>query len=73
MILNQAQAEAIYSAMCALNNVGGRIAVMIDFNKASEREIVQDNYGNVLVKSDLGMKVERHTSQAAFAAAYSLS
>lgn len=72
MILNQAQAEAVYSAMAALNNVGGRIATVIEFSRESECEVVENPEGQVLVSKDFGLSVETHANQAAFASAYRL-
>ena len=38
LILNKSQAEAVYSAMCALNNVGGRInATLNETERVVER------------------------------------
>lgn len=67
MILNQAQAEAVYSAMCALNNVGG---------KANNLHV-----GRAVVSADVGSAIhvyspeadERYPNQSAFAAAYGLN
>jgi len=72
MILNQAQAEAVYSAMCALNNVGGRIAAMMEFKTKNEVQVTQQADGQVLVLKDIGLTCERHADQAAFANAYNL-
>ena len=69
MILNQVQAEAVYSAMRALNNVGGRIAAALD---GGEREICEMHDGTIIIHSDFGLKKEQHANQAAFAAAYGL-
>lgn len=65
-ILTQTQAEAVYSAMCALNNVGGTAADL--------------SLGNAVIKSDMSGAVrifgktddEEYASQHAFAAAYDL-
>lgn len=75
MILNQAQAEAVYSAMCALNNVGGLVA--IDMNSGDLRVQQHHTSGKVCV-TDLSPaprrpNFESHASQAAFAYAYGLS
>lgn len=75
MILNQSQAEAIYSAMCAMNNVGGRIAVNFDEDKAESINIFEKADGTVSVwQRNYGLthNDETHTSQAAFATAYGL-
>lgn len=77
MILNQAQAEAVYSAMCALNNVGGRADAFIE--GATTNIHARELYDGRLVvheiphdapKSDI--TTERYDNQAAFATAYGL-
>ena len=76
-ILNQSQAEAVYSAMCHLNNVGAA-APRINFpSKPGKRVAVeQRNDGRVVVtvfctdqKND---KREDYGSQSDFATAYGL-
>ena len=67
MILNKSQAEAVYAAMCALNNVGGIYLLNIETPEFSAKE---DTYGIKL--RDVKGVIERHADQAAFAAAYSL-
>ena len=70
MILNKSQAEAVYSAMCALNNVGGTI----------EKLSLPDSYYviDVVAYTDKitirrGLRtVETHDNQSAFATAYGL-
>lgn len=69
MILTQAQAEAVYSAMVALNNVGGRIAAAID---GGEKEVCGMRDGAVVVHANYGLTEEQHANQAAFATAYGL-
>jgi len=70
MILNQAQAEAVYSAMCALNNVSGVIKCRID-----AIEVVEHANRLVVVNSGCGAgyQSERYEDQAAFATAYGLN
>lgn len=73
-ILNQAQAEAVYSAMCHLNNVSGQISAQIGTGDAT---LTIADYG-----TDAGIKVsslgrngvdhEWHANQSAFATAYGL-
>lgn len=68
-------AEAIYSAMCALNNVGGRIArVSLDLGtQVVTMEECPD--GELLIAwrdGQASAQTERHANQAAFAAAYGL-
>lgn len=71
-ILNQAQAEAVYSAMCTLNNVGaetGRVridvAVVAWGATGASVELVR-------AYRDMNAERENYDSQAAFAAAYGL-
>jgi len=69
MTLNPAQAEAVYSAMCGLNNVHmracdlrfGNAIVQVDFN------------GTVRVIGTAVVDDERYADQSAFATAYNLS
>lgn len=66
MILTQAQAEAVYSAMCELNNVGGKVNNL--------------HVGRAVVSADVGSAIhvynpeanERYADQNTFAAAYGL-
>ena len=68
-ILNQAQAEAVYSAICALNNVHlrgcdlrfGNAIVQLDFN------------GTVRVIGTAVVDDERYADDSAFATAYGLN
>ena len=70
-ILNKAQAEAIYSAICALNNVGD---VSSEFNLPGGIWVQAPANGSVqIVPSAYGTQMERHVNQAAFAAAYGLN
>lgn len=72
MILNQAQAEAVYSAMCALNNVGadtGRVridvAVVAWGSTGASVELVRSH-------RDTQAERENYADQSAFATAYGL-
>lgn len=69
LILTATQAQAVYSAMCALNNVGARISVEVECANALE-----NGDGSISVWPDWGMSDEQevYESQAAFAAAYGL-
>lgn len=67
MILNQAQAEAVYSAMCALNNIGGRIDARIGYTRVNETV----SAGILVTAPD--HSTEQYNDQAAFAAAYGLN
>lgn len=70
MILNKSQAEAVYSTMCALNNVGGRLAqtqiglIVVHSNcngSVSLLDYTTDNY-----------RYEDYANRDAFASAYGL-
>lgn len=83
MILKKSQAEAIYSAMCALNNVSHTAGVQVSFVAYDDDAegpcrltVVEDAGGRVEVLQGPTPKptaVERHTNYAAFAATYGLS
>ncbi|MBU0917884.1 MAG: hypothetical protein KKD97_16185 [Gammaproteobacteria bacterium] len=64
-ILNQSQAEAVYSAMCHLNNVGGRFACSLNDGKCVEA------WGSVRVFGAIGVE-ETYPDQSSFATAYGL-
>lgn len=66
MILNQSQAAAVYSAMCALNNVGARIDVHLPSGR-----VVEGPNGVILVTA-YAKPSEDYNNQSAFAAAYGL-
>lgn len=68
MILNQAQAEAVYSAMCALNNVGG---ICGDLTLAEGLRVQW--LASVTVRDGLSGPREEYPSQSAFAIAYGLN
>lgn len=80
MTLTKSQAEAIYSAMCALNNVSGRVyAKGIQQNGIQDRRFLQvqeRKSGIVLVSmysASSSQVLERYASQSAFAKAYNLA
>lgn len=76
MILNQATAEAVYSAMCALNNVGGKLNADVPGVHPGHSVNVLETHRGVLIRHMSGgacRNLERHTNQAAFAAAYNLN
>lgn len=82
MILNQAQAEAVYSAMAALNNVASNGGIRISFNGTVNREIqritVEETDADLYRVSYVDCYTdqrheEHHAGQAAFAAAYGLN
>jgi hypothetical protein len=78
LILNQAQAEAVYSAMCALNNVNAGRSIALAFNvtedqRISVREFVDTREVHIgLELQAVTFKSEHHADQSAFAAAYGL-
>jgi hypothetical protein len=70
MILNQYQAAAVYSAMCALNNVG---SVSSAFNLPNGAWVLLRADGAVSIAPEACFaNWERYDSQSAFAAAYGL-
>ena len=69
MILNKSQAEAVYGAMCALNNVGGRIE-----KTWIGRVVVTETHSGVVTVDDPDRDVSAaYDNQADFAAAYGLN
>lgn len=70
MILNQAQAEAVYGAMVALNNVGASID-KISLPAAYYTIDVISYYDQITIRQGL-KNCETYESQDAFAAAYGL-
>lgn len=66
-ILNQAQAEAVYSAMCALNNVG---VICGDLTLAEGLRVQW--LDRVTIRDGLSGPREEYPSQSAFATAYGL-
>lgn len=66
MILNQSQAEAVYSAMCELNNVGGKVN-----NLHVGRAVVSADVGNAIHVYNPEAD-EHYADQSAFATAYGL-
>lgn len=81
MILNQSQAEAVYSAMCALNNVNGRLhARMSGRYEGSIVHCVEQSGGRGQLQIYWGDPsgnphglAEHYPNQAAFATAYGLN
>ena len=66
-ILNQAKAEAVYSAMCALNNVGGNFGMF----EIEDNRVGVFGSGAVQIVNKYG-QFESYASQSAFATAYGL-
>lgn len=80
-ILTQAQAEAVYSAMCVLNNVSGKIKVTLPragwsfIGDGSFIKVFEDDEGFVKIRSTLNHSLvedEFFPDQSAFATAYGL-
>lgn len=71
LILTAAQAQAVYSAMCALNPVGGgQVEAYVDEAFALVRETASGSVRVISIReSD---KREEYADQGAFAAAYGL-
>lgn len=79
LILNQSQAEAVYAAMCALNNVGARLSAHGLGYDADGFAISAEQSETGLVSIGTGFApnaerkvLERYASQSAFATAYGL-
>jgi hypothetical protein len=82
LILNTAQAKAVYDAMCALNNVGVKF-LPINFPRTSRGQritlaaanegVVVTSYDNQVNAAEQTEVEEYHDTQAAFAAAYGLN
>lgn len=73
LILNQAQAEAVYSAMCALDKVGATILASVPVDDATWVHIEKcADTGQITLTQSL-RTVARHSDQSAFAAAYGLT
>ena len=80
MILNQAQAQAVYNAMCALNNVGARLSAHGIGYDADGFAISAEQSETGLVSIGTGFAphaerkvLERHGGKNAFATAYGLN
>lgn len=72
MILNKAQAIAVYDAMCALNNVGGKIKVFIPaYDVLACIQISEEISGYIKIVGFT--KIEEYTNQNGFATAYGLN
>ena len=76
-ILTPAQSEAVYSAMCALNNVGGRITAQVAIVDAGTYvNVYETSLGIVFVTKVCDfdrVDHEEYESQSAFATAYDLA
>lgn len=72
-ILTQAQAQAVYSSVCALNTVGSIFGdVRIQADRAQHDIRVQWDEDGLTVGRGLRTAIERYADQSAFATAYSL-
>jgi len=74
-LLNRAQAEAMMSAMAAMNNVGGRLHACIDLDWGGTLHVNEsvDHAIHIWISPATGTAVgtgERHSDQNAFAAYY---
>ncbi|ARU04717.1 hypothetical protein CCO03_08555 [Comamonas serinivorans] len=74
-ILNKSQAEAVYNAMCELNNVNGLLLTHIRTDSGHFIEVNEDGDGMISVRcSEVGSPpFEAYPSQYAFSAAYGLN
>lgn len=76
MLLTKAQAEAVYSAMCALSSVGAAFDCRIPLGHGAATRVYEAMNGSVHVAVYLGGRewksVEKHETPAAFATAYGL-
>lgn len=76
--LNHAQAEAVYSAMVALNNVGGRVHVRIDLEDDNNAVLhaceFEDGTVQIFIGDAIGNRAggafEQFSTQNDFAKAY---
>ena len=71
-ILNQAQAKAVYDAMCALNNVGARVTVKFP-TRDGLITVIEGVPGHVYVEETIGTSCvarEAYRAQNDFATAY---
>lgn len=76
LILTPAQAEAVYSAMCALNNVGARIDAFLEgafhAREMADGRVVVHIVPNVTFPGSHAAEPEIYPNQSAFATAYGL-
>lgn len=73
MILNQAQAEAVYSAMCALNSVGATIGSISMHDEQGLAIAVHTTSNGMWMIKSARKTSEWHDNQSAFATAYGLN
>lgn len=75
LILTTAQAQAVYSAMCALKSVGAKLDTEVPVGSAGSgmiARVYEAHSGAVAVCAGRSDPVEHYVDQAAFAAAYGL-
>ncbi len=72
-ILSTAQAQAVYSAMCALNNISVNFDTMWRADDGESVRITENKYGVLVRKGGESGVSEHYDDQAAFAAAYGLN
>ena len=72
MILNRIQAEAVYRAMCELNNIGGTVICYLSTPEQVNSVSVHDNGTSIRVGRFSPKAEETYESQSAFAVAYKL-
>lgn len=71
-ILTKAQAEAVYSAMCAINNLGESFGEA-GFRGSREQELIRVQWlESVTIRAGLTGPREEYDDQSAFATAYGL-
>ncbi|MDX3877636.1 hypothetical protein [Achromobacter denitrificans] len=71
-ILTAAQAQAVYSAMCALDNISVNFDTMWRADDGESVRITENKYGVLVHKGGEQGVSEHYADQAAFAAAYGL-
>lgn len=72
LILSTTQAEEVYSAMCHLNNVYGKLDVGLNTHGSGFVQVRETPSGEVWIHGGHGIGAECYPDQAAFAAAYGL-
>ncbi|WP_088146990.1 hypothetical protein [Achromobacter denitrificans] len=71
-ILTAAQAQAVYSAMCALDNISVNFDTMWRADDGESVRITENKYGVLVHKGGEQGVSEHYADQAAFAATYGL-
>lgn len=75
MILTQSQAEAVYCAMCALNNINARIDVTIPLGNGLCIKVFETPFNSIRVIQEYRDKdnTEIYITQNEFAVAYGVN